>query len=436
MGFTCGFCNETLDEDGYRWLRSGAQCIRCFKDQPAIAFSIAVCTVAGLFWLLVLCSPLLHSRSKGWLPNRIEEKMLAIMEKFSTFQEGKEEFVSILTTSSKIVIGYYQVTLSFVNNFYIVRWPDSMASLINSLSFMSLDFFSLPGTECMSASLKYADKLFGCSPRKRAIAQSSDREGYVLAAILPLYCISVRLFCNPANVHLYGFWIREEFSPRRFSSCVSDGYLGERIFRCDHLCFLYPLGIPLFMLAVLFRYDVPRLARRKLFLANLVAVLEKMRLATEDKQILKEIERKSASCPLNVDPLMQLSTLEQHAISAFLRKSCTGNHLQVAYPKVAAVEKHDPDQISDVEVGDDKDNVEADEEAAAAGVDVNRRSEAPETNKQMSMQKVEVSSSYKDIDVYADGKLQGMPKACASRLFQVSFNCIAIVLGCWRNLTH
>eukprot|EP00960_Hanusia_phi_P001713 49571-Hanusia_phi.AAC.2 len=336
LGVACGFCNETVDEKGLRWLRVGIKCVQCARDQPTVAFAVSISMIGLFFWLSVFWAPMFPWLIRRCFFKTIGEQVLTAMERCSTFQEGVEGFMSVLTTAIKIVIGFYQVTLAFINHFYIVKWPDSLTSLVTGLSFISLDFFSLPGTDCISASLAYFEKLCivifvppvviallvlpALVARYREVNLRRELEQKVMFWIL-FFLFTIYPFVSSVILQTF---VCVEFGPEQ-NYLVADFRVecplkrrGKELILAIIFTLVYPLGIPLFMLSVLFFNDVPRLAHRKLFYAKLTQLLKNTHFAQADQQLIMIIETRVASCPLSVDPLLQLSTLELQTVCGCL----------------------------------------------------------------------------------------------------------------------
>ena len=58
---------------------------------------------------------------------------------------------------AKLMIGYYQVTASFLTNFG-VDWPDMIETVLVYMNFFSLDVFNLPGIACLFKDFSYLEK--------------------------------------------------------------------------------------------------------------------------------------------------------------------------------------------------------------------------------------------------------------------------------------
>eukprot|EP00960_Hanusia_phi_P038652 753530-Hanusia_phi.AAC.6 len=325
-------------------VRRATWCVQCSKDQPITAFLSVVCSLTFVFWFFTFWYPMLpecvslKAVSSGMkkISETIEERLLTMMDTVSSLRDGVDDFKSILTTAVKIIIGFYQVTLTFIKNFN-VTWPDSIRSLITGLSFLSLDFFSLPGTDCLSASLPYLHKLYIVSivplvlvallilPGLCALFQDKEIRGMLAEKVMFwLLFLLFTIYPFVSSVILQTF------------SCVDLGrdanYLmvdfrvacpveakGQEFLIAVVFSLVYPIGIPVFMLAVLLYFEVPLLAKRKMFMANLTAVLEKMLFANEDRELIREIQRKVEECPLRADPLLRLNHVELQTMCSFLR---------------------------------------------------------------------------------------------------------------------
>lgn len=96
----------------------------------------------------------------------------------------------------KILISFYQVTASFLVNFG-VEWPELLASVLNYMSFFSLDFFNFPGIACVMRDLSYNVKhqIFTLAPIAVVIFLAVPSA--VLAALIRMG----RLKAEPKLVH-------------------------------------------------------------------------------------------------------------------------------------------------------------------------------------------------------------------------------------------
>jgi hypothetical protein len=157
-GRICGLCNSTR-VDGKFFAMGAGGCAECKEtSKPNLIAMIFICVLSGfVLWYVTVW--------RWWF--RIEKfedavlggakRLLEALRSAATYliHRGKakvplrNKFENVdVTGYFKVLVSFYQVTSRFLPN-YDIAWPEIIKKMLQRLTFFSLDFFSLPGTECL-----------------------------------------------------------------------------------------------------------------------------------------------------------------------------------------------------------------------------------------------------------------------------------------------
>ena len=220
-------------------------------------------------------------------------------------QHVMQFLVHILGSSAmdylKILISFVQISNTFETNFIFIRWPHALASVWALGRFLRFDLKFLPGLGCLTAQYSYA------AMQQLRVALPLAVSGAIALPVLWMWARGERgrpLFKAVSDRMWYClmFWLFLMYPGLTVLSvegydCVPVGGAGApRVLVADvgQACpldakrsalfgwlvaatCLFPLGIPALMLAILWRFGVPRIARRKRDKAVLHCMLEACR---------------------------------------------------------------------------------------------------------------------------------------------------------------
>ena len=191
-----------------------------------------------------------------------------------------------------------QVTATFLTNLK-VRWPKNLANIIAAFGFFNFDFFKLPETECLLGDLDHLAKLLICSILPLIL---------LAALAMPTCCYSVWTFISKASLKEKRNAIVAAFCFSSLSllflvypmvsatvlgtfSCVTidqtrwlmkdvreDCPIQSRLasfYWSIAFTVVYPAGVPLIFLSILYYFRVPRMATQKEKMQHLQAVAQR-----------------------------------------------------------------------------------------------------------------------------------------------------------------
>ena len=180
----------------------------------------------------------------------------------------------------KIIVSFYQVSTAFSSN-VDVKWPDAVTSVWKFFAFLTMEIFKLYGYDCMFGGIDYLGRLllvttvplivvlifilpwiasfhYQSHRRSRVFDTCANSVMWITYLIYPLLCLmTIQGFkcIDMEGMHLLAADLNEPCPWKK-------GERGSGIFVWSVISMaLYPIGIPLILLACLLRLNVPRLAR-------------------------------------------------------------------------------------------------------------------------------------------------------------------------------
>jgi hypothetical protein len=307
-GRLCGVCKD-WSPNGNPYAMGASGCVECKESNKTVAWIIVILciTLALILYYLAVWRSLIkfegiEAAAMSCWKRAGDTAQFARASVLKCVSRTRDD-VSVdmrtwgtMTAYLKVVIGFFQVTSSFLSNLE-VDFPASLKDIMSVFSLFNLDFFSLPNTECLLSQMNHTTKVVLCTLFLIAV---------LLLLVLPLACICasgadaakksnvVSAFYFSSMAFLFVFYpfvskvIIETFI------CVDLGKnsiwlksdLRERCPTSNSLGFVWsviftiaiPIGVPVLFLGLLFRFRIPWLAQYKMKMHRLKAVLEKMGL--------------------------------------------------------------------------------------------------------------------------------------------------------------
>ena len=238
----------------------------------------------------------------------------------------------------KTLFTFVQLIISFSHSLS-VPWPHAYLQISSSLNFVALDFFSMPNSACANPGLTFYTKFMGetlglttaiagigllylvgsaCVPRMHFGGSHDTREArkrrrlYFQATCLSrLLLLAYLVYPNISKVVVDMFACRRvggvDYLVADFriqcSGARYNSYFGAAIF----WTIVFPLGVPAAFLALLLKYDVPRLAARRAQTAWLDAALKEVwRVAALECDTARQLR-----AAVGVDEALTVSTLPE-----------------------------------------------------------------------------------------------------------------------------
>ena len=147
-------------------------CVECEERGKVIAtIIVALCVIIALIaYYVVVWSPLIGSRTVkrafeyayAAAHSAIDSVMSCIFKKDGKSGDNSSKKDSIFTGYFKIIVGFCQVTASFLSTLE-VGWPSALVKMMAVFAIVNLDFFTLPMTECVFSSINHETKLILCT---------------------------------------------------------------------------------------------------------------------------------------------------------------------------------------------------------------------------------------------------------------------------------
>ena len=169
LGRLCALCNGS-------YVMSTEGCTPCEYGIRETSQAIAVCIV---IWVVVWYVTVwrvwlqLFEDQETWIARKFVKILNAVISVLTFLlnkvTQGADRERAIRQTLSrifrfhyfvgyaKLMVGYYQVTASFLTNFGI-DWPDMIETVLIYMNLFSLDFFNLPGIACLFKDFSYLEK--------------------------------------------------------------------------------------------------------------------------------------------------------------------------------------------------------------------------------------------------------------------------------------
>ena len=309
VGPVCGRCNETVNENGSFYSWSGTGCEECSdtggSSTPAIIVLVCILPVV---WFLIAWKPLTGC---GGFDSHVGScleggtKFDALFEIFTTAAGVVQSGVKAVMPYSKIVISYFQVVSTFIKTFKI-PWPDGITSFLSSMNIFSFNFFQLPVTACMVSDWDYGTMLavYTTAPIlillllaiPSILAWFMARQGsegslerleatvsacswwalFLFFIVYPAVSVTVLRTFSCLDLGRSGNWLLSDMRV----SCPEPGEFSYNysVFGI----FLYPIGVPVAMLGMLYFYQVPHMARQKNKAARLRSLVGIFRQEVEE----------------------------------------------------------------------------------------------------------------------------------------------------------
>ena len=338
-GRLCGLC-KPLSPNGNPYAMGPNGCVECKESNKAVAWIIAIFCIALalILYYLAVWRPLIKfdriesATMSCW--KRVRDTAKSARTSVLKCVTGKRDDANVdkrtstMTAYLKVVVGFFQVTSSFLSNLE-VDFPTSLKDLMSVFALFNLDFFSLPNTECLLSQMEHETKVVLCTVLLIVV---------LLLLALPLACISVRgadaVKKNNVMSSFYFSSMAFLFVVYPFVSkviletfiCVDLGNdsswlksdLRERCPTSNSLGFVWsviftiaiPIGIPVLFCVILFRFQIPWIAQYKMKMHRLQAVLEKMGL-------FQSTSRQFAGWNGTTDPVNLLSRTQCTSVLAY-----------------------------------------------------------------------------------------------------------------------
>jgi len=197
FGRLCALCNDS-------YVMSTEGCILCENGISETSAAIVACIVLGIVvWYVTVWRPWLQifEAQEVWIAARVVTVVDAsigllkfllnkIKQRADREQAIRRQISRIFRFQyfvgyAKLMVGYYQVTASFLSNFGIA-WPDMIETMLLYMNFLMLDIFNLPGVACTFKDFSYLQKhqIFTTVP-------------FGIIAALAVPSLLVRAFSNP-----------------------------------------------------------------------------------------------------------------------------------------------------------------------------------------------------------------------------------------------
>jgi hypothetical protein len=333
FGRLCGLCNESH-------VMSAEGCTPCDVTQDDLWKVSIVCVVVSLLlWYVTSWRPWLRCTDplEIWMARQFQAvanfsiRMLVLILNKMERREGREQAIrgriKILLRLdetvgyAKLIVGYYQVTAGFLTNFGI-DWPDMMTVVMSAMSFLSFDFFNLPGVACIFKHMKYEEKLQisttvpfvvilmlatptflikvlknrrvislmgkDLSPDKSVADDTTDACFFSMLTFLfliyPSVSSTVLNTFNCIDLGEYGSYLTVDLRVKCPRDTLKTGFTWSLV-----LVFVYPLGIPLFFAFMQWYFQVPKMAKQKSEFYSFKALIAEIGSKLPGDQDLKAI---------------------------------------------------------------------------------------------------------------------------------------------------
>ena len=269
----------------------------------------------------------------------------------AALKEQLGKLVKDAAAPMKTLFTFVQLIISFSHSLS-VPWPHSYLKISSSLNFVALDFFSMPNTACANPGMLFFTKFMGetlgltfaigligllyvvgaaAVPRLRFGGGHDTREArkrrriYFQATCLSrLLLLAYLVYPNISKVIVDMFACRRVGDTNylladfriQCSGAKYDSYFSAAIF----WTLVYPLGVPAAFLALLLKYDVPRLAARRAQTAWLDAALKEVwRVAALECDTARQLR-----AAVGVDEALTVSTLPEPRAAQLLEDFTNG----------------------------------------------------------------------------------------------------------------
>ena len=304
-GPVCGLCNETRNENGTFYSWSGSSCAKCQTDSSDnVTVSVLMAIFASIIWYYISWQPLIGCT--GFLESATFQCLDSgatiawVLDMAHRGIKAVSALLKAVLPFSKIIISYFQVVSTFITTFSI-PWPDEIFAFLQNMDVFNLDFLSLPATTCLVSDLDYSHRvaLVTLAPLvvlallaipsciARLMASSGSRSArerfeetvsaffwwglFLLFVVYPAVSVSVLSTFSCLDLGRTGNLLRSDMR-------VQCPERGEFVWVFSLVAiFVYPVGIPVGMFALLYYYDVPKMARQKKTAAGLKALIATFR---------------------------------------------------------------------------------------------------------------------------------------------------------------
>jgi len=319
-GRICGLCNGS-------YVMSSDGCTLCDEDQEGSYIATVFFTFTSLLLWYFVWRPWFRffERFELWVALRLVDMLVHIatfvgnlVNRFNKRANRAKQIKRILASFfriqniigyGKVVIGFYQVTATFLLNFS-VEWPDLMGTVLGYMNFLSFDFFSLPTVSCLFKDYSYMAKhqiftmaplfvilllmmpsVLACSLSKLKIVvvEASVIKELVSAfffamlsflfLIYPAVSSTVLNTFNCIDLDVHGNWLKVDMRVQCPRDTLDVGFTWSLVF-----VFIYPVGIPIIFGIILWYFSVPNLAQRKQDLYRFKALIARV-----DESILPNV---------------------------------------------------------------------------------------------------------------------------------------------------
>ncbi|KAJ1483234.1 hypothetical protein T484DRAFT_1801045 [Baffinella frigidus] len=289
-GPVCGLCNETRDENGVFYSWSGSSCQQCQEESGvSVLVWVLMAIIALIIWFYISWMPLVGCDIFGapaafeCIVQRIDKcdmftKAVQMASGFAALVAGA---IKAVMPYSKLIISYFQVVSTFIKTFAI-DWPPEIFAFLASMNILNFDIFSLPAMTCFVSDWDYPTMLTieTCLPL------------VVLALLAIPSCIAYGMARNGSRVARqrfeetvssfawWGLFLNWMVSDMRVACPVDSPSGFAFIYSLVFIC-VYPLGVPLLFAALLFYYQVPKMAKQKNKAERIRALLAAFRQEVE-----------------------------------------------------------------------------------------------------------------------------------------------------------
>jgi len=277
-------------------------CVECKGSNKAVAWIIAIfCMALAVFlYYLAVWRPLIKfdriESNATSCYNRLKDTAKSVRASVMTRIIGQRDDtivkkrVSSMTAYLKVAVGFFQVTASFLLNLE-VDFPSSLKSLMSAFALFNLDFFSLANTECLLSQMNHESKVVLCTLLILAVllllalplayvsasgADTADKNKVVAAFYFNMMAFLFVVYPFVSKVVIETFicvdlgnssWLKSDLRERCPTS-NSLGFVWSVIFTI-----MIPIGVPAFFVVLLVKFKIPRLAKYKMKMHRLQAVL-------------------------------------------------------------------------------------------------------------------------------------------------------------------
>jgi len=292
-GRACALCNGTR-VDGKYFTMSASGCVQC-DEEMSIVGAVAILTVCGL----VVCVLYYLAVWRPWF--RCAGAEGAVLSCYTSIQRYQERLSTALLKSTtgyfKVMIGFFQVTAVFVSNFE-VDWGPSLETLMAIFNVFNLDLFTLPSTDCAFSNVDHKEKLvistllplfilvllalptLGATIMKSRLPEKKHSEicsafyFASLAFIFLIYPFVSKVVVSTFNCQDLGdsgSWLKSDMRLPCPLASSNFSKTWSIIFT-----FVFPVGVPVGFVSILYYYKIPQLAVNKVKMHRLRSVLKHM----------------------------------------------------------------------------------------------------------------------------------------------------------------